>query len=75
EKIQKDIMKEMKANNKIIESPDNTVVVDEIFSSHSKLLAKMWVKTEDYWPVYYAMEQNIKNIVKLEEESEGKKNV
>ena len=49
-------------DGRILQSPDDKqpfVAIDALAESSVDLVARVWVKSADYWPVYYDMQQRI----------------
>lgn len=44
----------------VLHEPAPGVFVNAQCSSSIELIAKLWCKTEDYWDIYYAMQENVK---------------
>lgn len=44
----------------VLHEPAPSVFVNAQCSSSIELIAKLWCKTEDYWDIYYAMQENVK---------------
>lgn len=57
EKALKDVIA---ANELILKSPEPFVAITEHGESAIKIITKSWVKTGDYWTVYYQMLENVK---------------
>ncbi len=48
------------AEERILKEPASTVAVVEMADSSVNFVVRPWVKAEDYWPVYFAVTENIK---------------
>ena len=49
-------------DGRVLQSPDDKqpfVAIDALAESSVDLVARVWVKSADYWPVYYDMQQRI----------------
>lgn len=53
----------------ILKEEANQIEVTELADSSVNFVTKMWVKTENYWPVYYYMMENVKK--KFDEKNIG----
>lgn len=51
----------MKKEERILQEEQNGVVIKELAASQVTVLMKAWVKTENYWDVYFDMTEKIKN--------------
>ena len=54
------IMEVIKTNDKILPDPAPFVAVGELGDSSVNLYTRPWVKTEDYWSVYFFMHEEVK---------------
>ncbi|TKB08355.1 mechanosensitive ion channel family protein [Desulforhopalus sp. IMCC35007] len=50
----------MAADNRILASPAPVVAVSALGASSVDLVVRPWVKTEDYWDVYFSLNEKIK---------------
>jgi small conductance mechanosensitive channel len=50
----------MSADSRILQSPAAVVAVSALGASSVDLVVRPWVKTEDYWDVYYSLNEKIK---------------
>lgn len=50
----------VKKDKRILKDPTYSIVVSELADSSVNLSVKVWVKKEDYWDVYFAMQENVK---------------
>lgn len=58
----KDALREIaKADERVLKDRDVTIGVSELANSSINLVFRPWVKTEDYWPVRFALTEKIKN--------------
>ncbi len=48
------------ADQRILRDPAETIVVAELSESAVRLTVRVWVKTGDYWDVFFAMQENVK---------------
>lgn len=51
----------MEKEERILHDEQNAVVIKELAASQVTVLMKAWVKTENYWDVYFDMTEKIKN--------------
>lgn len=49
-----------KANSKVYSDPEPVVYVNSHEASSISLVARLWCAGNDYWDVYYAMQENVK---------------
>lgn len=54
-----EIVKMMQADSRILAEPAPVVYVDALAESSVNLLIRVWVKTSDYWDVYYAVNEQL----------------
>lgn len=47
-------------NDKVLQDPAPTIAVSELGDSSVNLVVRPWVKTEDYWDVYFELTEDIK---------------
>lgn len=59
-KVRDVLMEEITANDKVLKDPAPFVGVVEMAESSVNLVVRPWVKTEDYWDVFFALNENIK---------------
>ncbi len=58
----KDIIREVVLNNnKSLNEPKPIIAVAQHNESSINIIAKVWCNCEDYWPLYYEMQENVKN--------------
>jgi small conductance mechanosensitive channel len=50
----------LKADERILEDPPMTIAVSELADSSVNIIVRPWVKTEDYWVVYFDLTEKIK---------------
>lgn len=60
QKVKKVIMDVISENNLILTDPKPTVFVGEHLDSGLQILVMVWINPDDYYPVYYYMQENIK---------------
>jgi small conductance mechanosensitive channel len=48
------------ADERVLETPATTIAVSELADSSVNLVVRPWVKTADYWGVYFDLTENIK---------------
>ena len=53
----------------VLDNPEPLVAVHELADSSVNFVVRPWVKTNDYWPVYFELMENIK--IRLDEENIG----
>ncbi|TEW56956.1 mechanosensitive ion channel [Psychromonas sp. RZ22] len=49
------------ANEKVLKQPELQIGVAELSNSNINIVVRPWVKSADYWPVRFALTENIKN--------------
>ena len=49
------------ANEKILQDPAPLIAVGEHQDSAILMVVKVWCDTDDYWPLYYEMQEKVKN--------------
>ncbi|MGN0007666.1 MAG: mechanosensitive ion channel family protein [Alistipes sp.] len=54
-----EILKMLQADSRILPEPAPVVYVDALAESSVNLLIRVWVKTSDYWDVYYAVNEQL----------------
>ena len=60
------LLEVIKADKRILEHPEAKILVSEFADSSINLLVRTWVKTDEYWPIYWDLLERIK--VKFDEE-------
>jgi small conductance mechanosensitive channel len=61
------VLKDIVANNdKVLEKPEPVVRLHELGESSVNFIVRPWVKTEDYWDVYWSITRAVK--VRFDEE-------
>ncbi len=48
------------AEKRILADPEPTIGVSELADSSVKFVVRPWVNSDDYWPVYFSLTENIK---------------
>ncbi|TXR54622.1 mechanosensitive ion channel family protein [Reinekea thalattae] len=48
------------ADERVLAEPEPVIAVGELADSSVNLLVRPWVKTEDYWPFYWDMQERVK---------------
>ncbi len=48
------------AEGRVLQDPEPTVAVSELADSSVNLVCRPWVRTEDYWPVYFDLTEAMK---------------
>lgn len=61
------IYKVAAADLRVIKEPAPKVVVSETTATHVTLTVRVWTNHEDYWDVYYALQENIKEEFRKED--------
>lgn len=57
----KDIIRNLiKSDNRILETPESEIYVSEHANSSINLLVRVWVNSENYWPVHFNMLEQVK---------------
>jgi len=57
----KDILNDLiKQDSRIMGDPESMVVVSELGDSSVNFTVRVWVKSSDYWGVYFAMQEKVK---------------
>ena len=51
---------------RIYKEPAPKVVVSETTSTQTTLLVRVWANHEDYWEVFYALQENVKEAFRKE---------
>lgn len=59
-RVREVLMDEIMKNGKVLKDPKPMVGVVEMAASSVNLVVRPWVKTADYWDVYFALTENIK---------------
>ena len=60
-KLAKDTLNEIiVADSRILKDPEPTVAVSELGDSSVNFVARPWVKTADYWAVYFDLTEKVK---------------
>ena len=54
------LLEMLSAHPRVLEDPTPVVEVFELADSSVNLVVRPWVKTEDYWPVYFDLSRSIK---------------
>ena len=47
------------ADERIMSDPAPLIAVSELADSSVNLTTRVWVKTEDYWPVFFSMNEKV----------------
>lgn len=55
------LMLQLTSNPNVLEEPAPFVALTELADSSINFVARPWVKTEDYWPTYFAIMESTKN--------------
>lgn len=60
-KLAKEILEELIQNDsRVIRDPEPLVAVGALQDSSVTVVAKVWCKQEEYWPLYYTMQEKVK---------------
>lgn len=59
-KVKKTLEKIIKAEKRVLTTPECTIAVSELADSSVNLVVRPWVNTADYWPVRFDLTENIK---------------
>jgi len=54
------ILSILSSNDKVLKDPQPMVIVSELGESSVNLQSRAWVKTQDYWDVYFYLIENVK---------------
>jgi small conductance mechanosensitive channel len=57
------------ANDKVLDDPASLIAVGELADNTVNFVVRVWVKTPDYWDVYFSMTEAVK--VRFDEEGIG----
>ncbi|RLD81520.1 MAG: mechanosensitive ion channel family protein, partial [Bacteroidetes bacterium] len=60
DKAKEVLMSIIKANNNILQNPEPFIGVSELADSSVNFAVRVWVKGEDYWDVFFAMNETVK---------------
>ncbi len=60
EEAKKAMQRVIDADPRILKDPGSTVAVSSLGDSSVNMVFRVWVKTEDYWDVYFAMQEQVK---------------
>lgn len=60
QKVKDVIMNVISQNEKILSDPQPTVYVGEHLDNGLQILVMLWIEPNDYYPVYYYMQENVK---------------
>ncbi|MEM7310131.1 MAG: mechanosensitive ion channel domain-containing protein [Planctomycetota bacterium] len=60
-KLAKDTLEELcKADSRILDDPGTTIAVSELADSSVNFVCRPWVKSEDYWGVFFDLTEKVK---------------
>ena len=59
-KVKDVLSKIVSADERVLKDKDVVIAVSELADSSVNLVVRPWVKTEDYWPVYWDLTEQIK---------------
>lgn len=54
------LSKMVEENSKVMKDPEPLIAVGEHKDSSIAMVIKVWCKSEDYWPLYYEMQEKVK---------------
>ncbi len=60
EEAKKAMQRVIDTDSRILKDPASTLAVSSLGDSSVNLVFRVWVKTEDYWDVYFAMQEQVK---------------
>ncbi len=60
QKVKDVLSKIVSADERVLKDKDVVIAVSELADSSVNLVVRPWVKTEDYWPVYWHLTEQIK---------------
>ena len=60
DKVRKEIESVVGADDRVLKDPAVTIAVSELADSSVNFIVRPWVKTSDYWGVYFSLTENIK---------------
>lgn len=60
EEAKKAMRRVIDADSRILKDPEPTVAVSSLGDSSVNFVFRVWVKTEEYWDVYFAMQEQVK---------------
>jgi len=60
DKVRKVLTKILEGDNRVLKDPAPTIAVLELAESSVNFVVRPWVKTSDYWDVYFTTQENIK---------------
>lgn len=52
----------VEADDRVFQDPAPLIAVGELKDSSVTLVCKVWCKAEDYWPIYYRMQESVKEV-------------
>lgn len=55
------LMQQLTSHPNVLQDPPPVVALTELADSSINFVARPWVKTENYWPTYFAIMENTKN--------------
>ena len=60
DKVRKEIESVVSADDRVLKDPAVTIAVSELADSSVNFVVRPWVRTSDYWGVYFSLTENIK---------------
>jgi len=60
QKVKQVLQDIVKKDSRILQDPASMIAVKELADSSVNLVVRLWVKTEDYWDVYFDTTENVK---------------
>ena len=61
DKVRQIILDELSKDSRVLADPTPTVWALEIIEGRVQLSVRPWVRTQDYWPVYFTLYETLKN--------------
>lgn len=58
-RVEEEIRQLIKADSRILSTPEPFIALSELADSSVKFVIRVWVKSENYWGVYFDMNRNI----------------
>lgn len=60
-KVKNELVEILSADKRILEDPEPVVAVSELADSSVNFVVRPWVKSSDYWDVYFDLQEKVKN--------------
>lgn len=61
-KVEKTVKEIIEADNRILKTPEPFIVLSALDASSVNVMIRVWVKSADYWDVYFDINQRIYNV-------------